>query len=72
MSAQRWIAVALLAAIGLGVAWYGWQIRKAYARLDARSIVIRTSQGNLEFSDNGHGPPVLVVHGSGGGSIRAN
>lgn len=67
MSILRWMAVALLAAMALGLAYYGWQIHKAYDRLAGRSAVVRTSQGIVEFSDRGHGPPVLVVHGSGGG-----
>lgn len=67
MSILRSVLVALLAAMALGLAYYGWQIQKAYDRLAGRSAVVRTPQGSVEFSDRGRGLPVLVVHGSGGG-----
>ena len=71
MSNLRHGLVALLlvvfAATALGVAYARWQIHKAYDRLAGRSSVVRTSQGVVEFTDTGRGPPVLVVHGSGGG-----
>ena len=35
--------------------------------LSAGSQVITAQQGQVEFASHGHGPPVLVLHGAGGG-----
>jgi len=37
------------------------------ARLDQRATVIRTPRGEVQVGREGHGPPVLVVHGGPGG-----
>lgn len=37
------------------------------AELDAQRSLIETRHGTLEYSKWGEGPPVLVVHGAGGG-----
>lgn len=48
-----------------------WSFRRAMADADARlagkSTVIASPFGPIEFSQGGAGPPVLVIHGSGGG-----
>lgn len=36
-------------------------------RLDARSVTVETSIGTVEYALDGDGPPVLAIHGSGGG-----
>ncbi len=51
------------------VGWYFRDIGRSYERVAGRSSVIQTPHphGNVEYLDVGLGPPVLVVHGSGGG-----
>src|SRR5215207_7682080 len=41
--------------------------RAARARLLAGSRVLSTARGPVEVAEVGDGPPVLVVHGTGGG-----
>ena len=41
------------------------------ARLRSGSRVIRTPAGTIEYALRGHGPPVMVVHGGGGGYDQA-
>ncbi len=67
MSTLRWIAVALLAALAVVAAVFIVEIRSAYQRIDGTSTVFAGPRGDIEFSQGGAGPPVLVVHGSGGG-----
>jgi pimeloyl-ACP methyl ester carboxylesterase len=67
----RWIVWAALglAAIGASVVyWAYWQeMQSVRARLVAGSQVVQTRHGALEVHVEGSGPPVLVVHGAGGG-----
>jgi 2-hydroxy-6-oxonona-2,4-dienedioate hydrolase len=42
-------------------------INQAYARVRDKSNVIASPYGDIEYVEGGSGPPVLVVHGSGGG-----
>lgn len=42
-------------------------IRGAYSRIANASQVVTTPEGDVEFTRGGSGPPVLVIHGSGGG-----
>jgi pimeloyl-ACP methyl ester carboxylesterase len=42
-------------------------MRAARARLLAQSRVVSTARGPIEVAEAGDGPPVLVVHGTGGG-----
>jgi 2-hydroxy-6-oxonona-2,4-dienedioate hydrolase len=57
------------AAVGFGVGWsaFAADIRRARARTRGRSRVIEGRFGDLEFGEAGAGPPVLMVHGTGGG-----
>ena len=65
----------LLWSVGLVVAaaltWtavaYQRDMDRAYARLQGRSQILASPVGDIEYSDLGAGPPVLVIHGSGGG-----
>jgi 2-hydroxy-6-oxonona-2,4-dienedioate hydrolase len=41
--------------------------RRAYERVSGRSTVIPSPLGDIEYTHGGSGPPVLVVHGGGGG-----
>ena len=62
--------VAGLAALGIGAvvhAAYRRDIRAARVRIASRSLVAETSGGSIEYAVAGDGPPVLVVHGAGGG-----
>lgn len=63
------IAVAALVVV-LGVSVYlSYQrdIQLAYARLATGSQLVETPCGTIEYALAGVGPPVLIVHGSGGG-----
>jgi pimeloyl-ACP methyl ester carboxylesterase len=42
-------------------------MRAARVRLDGRSRVVATKNGPIEVAEAGHGPDVLVVHGTAGG-----
>lgn len=46
---------------------YVRDMRRAYARIEGKSTVISSPYGDIEYIEGGTGPPVLVVHGSGGG-----
>ena len=67
MSVLRWIAVASLLLFFVAAAAYVRDIGRAYERVAGRSKVIATPDGNVEFTQGGSGPAVLVIHGSGGG-----
>jgi pimeloyl-ACP methyl ester carboxylesterase len=54
--------VALTAAVA-----YAIDINRAYQRIRAHGEVITSPFGDIEFSQGGAGPDVLVVHGSAGG-----
>ena len=63
----RWIALGLVAMmVGVSAA-YLWDMNRAYERIGAKGTVIASPYGNIEYTEGGTGPPVLVVHGSGGG-----
>lgn len=46
---------------------YGRDLKAAEARIDSGSQVADTPCGPIEYAERGEGPPVLVVHGAGGG-----
>src|SRR6056297_3288556 len=54
-----------------GGAWGAGAYRAAMAGADARlarrSSVLETSAGALDYSVAGHGPPLMMIHGTGGG-----
>lgn len=66
---------ALLGLLGLGVLLfttyigiaYQHQIRRARARVASGSRMLETAIGPIECAEAGEGPPVLVIHGAGGG-----
>lgn len=58
--------VALIAAVG-AAALYARDMRRAYERIRGRSTLAPSPFGDIEYSEGGSGPPLLVVHGSGGG-----
>lgn len=59
-------AVAATAAAPVASA-YARDRRRAYGRLRGASRVIPSPYGDVEYTSGGSGPPVLVIHGSGGG-----
>jgi pimeloyl-ACP methyl ester carboxylesterase len=67
----RWIALAVVGVVAVGAAAiylaYARDMAATYDRLTAGSQVVQTRHGPLEYSVEGEGPPVLVVHGAGGG-----
>lgn len=59
---------ALVVALGVSVYLsYQRDIQLAYARLATGSQLVETPCGTIEYALAGVGPPVLIVHGSGGG-----
>ena len=73
MKARTKLAVAILAgflAVGLfGRVYvpYRSDIEAARARVSAGSEIAQTPCGPIEYATAGNGPPVLIVHGAGGG-----
>lgn len=62
-----WTALALVAVLVSATAAYLWDMHGAYERIRAKGTVISSPYGDIEYTEGGSGPPVLVVHGSGGG-----
>ena len=60
---------AAVAALGVAGAGYGCSraVDHARARVTGRSRLIRTRFGALEYAEAGSGPPLLMIHGTGGG-----
>jgi 2-hydroxy-6-oxonona-2,4-dienedioate hydrolase len=63
----RWIAIELSAAVILISVAYLLDIKRAYKRVRGKSTVIPSPYGDIEYTEGGSGPHVLVIHGSGGG-----
>jgi 2-hydroxy-6-oxonona-2,4-dienedioate hydrolase len=63
----RWVAIGLILAVVLVSAAYVWDMNRAYERVSGKSTVIPSPYGDIEFTQGGSGPNVLVIHGSGGG-----
>jgi 2-hydroxy-6-oxonona-2,4-dienedioate hydrolase len=66
-SVARWTAGVLATALAVTVGMYLRDMRRAYERIRDRSSVIASPYGNIEYTEGGTGPPVLVIHGGGGG-----
>lgn len=60
------LAVAVAAA-GFTYARFAAAVSEAERRITGGSEVIRTRFGNMEFAAAGSGPPLLMIHGTGGG-----
>ena len=63
----RWIAAAFAAALLVVAASYFQEMSSARKRVTGKSAVIPSPYGDIEYTERGSGPPVLVIHGSGGG-----
>ncbi|MFN3512825.1 MAG: alpha/beta fold hydrolase [Phenylobacterium sp.] len=71
MAGKAWIggvlaAAALAAVVGTWAA-YSRDMADARARIEGRSTVVQSPWGPIEYATLGEGPPVLAIHGSGGG-----
>ena len=53
--------------IALVYANYQRDIQQARRRISLGSQMVVTACGQIEYADTGNGPPLLVVHGAGGG-----
>lgn len=62
-----WIATALIGATVWACGAYLKDMRDAHARVRARGLIVPSPYGDIEYTEGGSGPPVLVIHGSGGG-----
>jgi pimeloyl-ACP methyl ester carboxylesterase len=67
----RWIGLGMVGvlAVGAGAAYmiYSRDLRAMRDHLIAGSQIVETRHGPIEYATWGEGPPVLVVHGAGGG-----
>lgn len=63
------LGTGIAAGLLLAGAWaaYVRDMRRAYERIEGGSRVIPSPWGDIEYTEGGSGPAVLVVHGSGGG-----
>jgi 2-hydroxy-6-oxonona-2,4-dienedioate hydrolase len=61
------VAVGLSLATVLGLRAYQRDMKRAYGRICGKSKVLHSPHGDIEYTEGGSGPPVLVSHGSGGG-----
>jgi pimeloyl-ACP methyl ester carboxylesterase len=60
-------ALSLLAGTGLAAYSFHQTLEQARARVTHGSLLAQTSCGPIEYGVAGEGPPVLTVHGAGGG-----
>jgi 2-hydroxy-6-oxonona-2,4-dienedioate hydrolase len=59
--------LALSGAVGWTYITYSRDLRVSLEQLEGRSQLVETSAGPIEFAEAGSGPPILLVHGAGGG-----
>ena len=52
---------------GLTYMSYQLDIRQARLLISSGSHIAQTPRGSIEYAEAGNGPPLLVVHGAGGG-----
>lgn len=60
-------AIGLILGLGLLSGAYFRDMDRAYDRISENSSLISSPYGDIEYSESGEGPAVLVSHGSGGG-----
>ena len=61
------VALLLLSVSALTYARFRAEISTAREKVLAGSEILKTDRGDIEYSVKGEGPPVLVLHGAGGG-----
>ena len=71
-SRRRSIGCAILlavAAIGIATIWLSFRsdVQAAEQRVTGKSQITQTRYGNMEYAEQGRGPPLLMIHGTGGG-----
>jgi pimeloyl-ACP methyl ester carboxylesterase len=64
---MRLLAAGLIGVLAIFWGAYLRDMKKAYRRVRGKSTVIPSPYGDIEYTEGGEGPPVLVIHGSGGG-----
>lgn len=71
MPSLRFVLLALLAVLLVGAVaiWviFDADMRTARRELEGRSRLADTAAGPIEYADTGNGPPLLTIHGAGGG-----
>jgi 2-hydroxy-6-oxonona-2,4-dienedioate hydrolase len=61
------IGIGVAAVLALASAAYVRDMNRAYDRIRARGSLLPTRYGDIQYTERGSGPAVLVIHGSGGG-----
>jgi 2-hydroxy-6-oxonona-2,4-dienedioate hydrolase len=61
------VGILILALAALTYINYRRDLNRARFRISSGSHVVNTKSGLIEYADVGDGPPVLVIHGAGGG-----
>lgn len=59
-------AAVLVATISVAVLYFA-DMNREYERVGSSGTIISSPYGDIEYTEDGSGPPVLVIHGSGGG-----
>lgn len=65
--ALRWGGLGVAGVLAATVFVYCRDMREAYRRVEQRGTVVASPYGDVEYTEGGSGPDVLVIHGSGGG-----
>jgi len=61
------LLLGVIAAAGFVYIQYQHDMSLAYQRIDAGGKLIQTACGPVQYAEFGSGPPMLIVHGAGGG-----
>jgi 2-hydroxy-6-oxonona-2,4-dienedioate hydrolase len=62
-----WVGAAVVAVLIVVTLAYLRDVTRAYERVRDKSSVVASPYGDIEFTQGGSGPHVLMIHGSGGG-----
>ena len=61
------VGILILSLAALIYISYRRDLNRARFRISSGSHIVNTTSGLIEYADVGEGPPVLVIHGAGGG-----
>jgi pimeloyl-ACP methyl ester carboxylesterase len=61
------VGILILTFVALTYISYRRDLNRARFRISSGSHLVNTASGLIEYADLGEGPPVLVIHGAGGG-----
>lgn len=71
---KKIVVVILFALISTAIVFLGTQYKRflkvkseQIEKVNAKSVVVETDQGTIEYAVSGKGDPVLMIHGAGGG-----